>query len=298
MKAQRSGESFINTAVNVICNRSLSGGGFAMFNGGSYRTDATAWAVLALESYGMDSSLSKAACKKLAESQLSDGRIPVIEEEPKSFWPTTLAILAWRKIPGFETELELAVDFLLGTAGLHAPKTERLPESHDTSIKGWPWIENTHSWVEPTSLAILALKACGYENHERVLEAVRMILDRQLPAGGWNYGNTVVFGKQLMPIQESTGHALCALAGFADTNDVISSINYLKREVDRIRTPLTLSWSILGLTAWSNRPVKAGDWISESLALQKKYGNYDTALLAQLIIAYFATYDFLSSFLE
>jgi len=298
MKAKHSGESFIKTAVHVISNRSLSGGGFAMLNGDSYRPDATAWAVLALETYGMDSSFTNAACKRLAGSQLSDGRIPIIAEDPKSFWPTPLAMLAWRKIPGFEPELNLAVNFLLGTTGVHLPKTEGSPVGHDTSIEGWPWIENTHSWIEPTSLAILALKACGYEKHERVLEAVRMILDRQLPAGGWNYGNTVVFGKQLMPIPECTGHALCALAGCAETNDAKLSIDYLNHELDRIRTPLALSWSILGLAAWSNRPVKARDWILESLALQKKYGNYDTALLSQLIIAYCASGDFWSSFLD
>jgi hypothetical protein len=123
-----------------------------------------------------------------------------------------------------------------------------------------------------------------------------MILDRQLPGGGWNYGNTFVFGKQLMPIHECTGLALCALTGYTEPDVVGSSITYLKREIRRIRTPLTLSWSIFGLTAWSNQPDRISDWILESLALQKKYGTYDTATLSQLIVAYFTSGDLLSLF--
>jgi hypothetical protein len=169
---------------------------------------------------------------------------------------------------------------------------------HDTAIKGWPWIENTHSWIEPTSLSILALKDCGHGKHERVIEAVKMLTDRQLPDGGWNYGNTTVFEKKLLPFPESTGHALCALAGSVEPADVRGSIDYLSREAGRVRTPLSLSWSIFGLTAWSNRPSQVQDWVLQSLALQQKYGDYDTALLSQLIICYFTSGNFLSLFLD
>jgi hypothetical protein len=279
-------------------NRSLPEGGFAISRGEPFRADATAWAVLALEAYRGSRDLTVSACRRLSECQLLDGRLSAVDGHPEAYWPTALALFAWKTVPGFEKELDRAIQFLIVSSGKISPKQDNDLVVHDTSIKGWPWIENTHSWIDPTSIAILALKACGYEKHERVLEAVRMILDRQLPAGGWNYGNTVVFGKQLRPIPESTGHALCALAGYAEAKDVKSSINYLNHEVVRIRTPLALSWSILGLTAWSNRPVQARDWILESLALQKKYGTYDTSLLAQLIIAYCTTGDFLSLFLD
>jgi len=123
-----------------------------------------------------------------------------------------------------------------------------------------------------------------------------MILDRQLPDGGWNYGNTFVFGKELLPIPTCTGHALCALAGYTELDVLKLSIDYLNREARKIRTPLSLAWSIFGLTAWSNQPHKAHDWILESLALQSKYGTYDTALLSQLIVAYFTSGNLLSLF--
>ena len=284
----------IKHTIETIQNRSLPEGGFAPYRGEgeSFRPDATGWAVLALEAYGGNRNLTRIACRRLAQSQLTDGRVPVVESHPQSFWPTSLALLAWKKIPGFKQELDLAIKFLLSNRGHHSPKMENDILGHDSSIEGWPWVENTHSWIEPTALAVLALKVCGYTQHERVSEAVRMIRDRQLPSGGWNYGNTFVFGKELPPIPECTGQALCALAGFAAVDDVGLSIDYLKREATRIRTPLALSWSLFGLTAWSRGPLQARDWILESFALQSKYGAYDTTLLSQLIVAYLNSGDF------
>jgi hypothetical protein len=60
---------------------------------------------------------------------------------------------------------------------------------------------------------VIALKATGHLQHDRVREGIRMMLDRQLPHGGWNYGNSVVFGRELRPMPESTGAALTGLAG-------------------------------------------------------------------------------------
>ena len=70
---------------------------------------------------------------------------------------------------------------------------------HDTTLVGWPWVEGTHSWVEPTAMAILALDREGFGDHPRVAEGIRVVLNRALAHGGWNYGNTSVFGRQLRP---------------------------------------------------------------------------------------------------
>jgi hypothetical protein len=192
--------------------------------------------------------------------------------------------------------MELALKFLLDATGRHWPRQKDAPIAHDTSLKGWPWTENTHSWIEPTALSILALKVCGYADHSRILEAKRMILDRQLPSGGWNYGNTRVFGTILRPNPVDTGHALSALAGLTEPSDVELSLDYLHREIEHIRTPLALSWSVFGLSAWSGRPAEACKWILDSLSLQKRYGAYETTLLAQLVVAFFTSGGLLSLF--
>ncbi len=288
------GAKIIKASVEIVRKRSLPEGGFAMHNGESFRPDATAWAVLALEASGNNRDLTIPACRRLAESQHSDGRVSVIVGHPESYWPTSLSILAWKKVPGFEREIELATRFLLATTGKHWPLQDNSVFAHDPSIKGWPWIENTHSWIEPTSLAVLALKVCGYSEHDRVSEAARMILDRQLSSGGWNVGATRVFGNELRSIPEFTGHALSALAGLTELNRVELSLDYLSRKIEQLKTPLALSWSVFGLTAWSYRLPEARNWILDSLALQKRYGIYDTTLLSQLLVAYFTSGGLLS----
>jgi hypothetical protein len=289
-------ESIIESTIQAIRGISLPEGGFACHRGESFRADATAWAVLALEAYPGNRDLTLPACRRLAKSQLSDGRIPEIDGHSESYWPTALAVLAWEKVAGFERQVELALRFLLNATGIHRPKQKNAPIAHDPSIKGWPWIENTYSWIEPTALTMLTLKVCGFAGHNRVLEAKRMILDRQLPSGGWNYGNTRVFRTMLRPNPVCTGYALSALSGLTEPSHVELSLEYLNHEIEHLRTPLSLSWAIFGLAAWPGRIPEVRKLILDSLSLQKRYGTYETTLLAQLIVAYFTTGDLLSLF--
>ena len=69
------GAKIIKDSVETVRKRSLPDGGFAMFRGESFRPDATAWAVMALEANKGNRYLTNIACQRLARSQLSDGRI-------------------------------------------------------------------------------------------------------------------------------------------------------------------------------------------------------------------------------
>ena len=233
------------------------------------------------------------ACRRMAANQLPDGRVVLMKSMGSAWWPTPLAVLAWKKAGGFDSEASAAVNFLLDASGRHLPKEKDSPVGHDTSIRGWSWIENTHSWIEPTAMSILALKANGNGRHDRVLEAVRMIMDRQLPSGGWNYGNTTVFNRELLPMPEHTGQALCSLSDCAQTPEVQKSIDYLKNQLSMLYTPLSLCWCLFGLCAWSVNDLDARDRVLKCLSLQEKFGGYDTTLLAQLLIAYYANGDLL-----
>jgi len=284
-------EKLISNAIDLVCSRALPEGGFSVKGEGIFRPDATAWAVLALIS-GLccDEYISK-ACRHLAQSQLSDGRVPLSTVNHAAYWPTTLAVLAWQKTAHQVDSVQRAVSFLINNTGLLFTKTKESVVEHDTEIKGWPWVENTHSWVEPTSMAVLALRSSGNGEHPRVLEAVRMLLDRQLPSGGWNMGNTLVFGKELLPFPESTGHALTALNSFSNTEVVQKSLDYLNKIIQGLRTPLALAWGLFGLTSWNCRPENYRRLILETLERQEKYGPYDTDLLSQLIVAYYTEAD-------
>jgi len=279
-------ERLIDKSIETIMGRSLKGGGFAQRQNGKFRPDATAWSVLALSTGKNFGDLVENACIRLAASQLPDGRVSVAEDLENAYWPTAPAIFAWKSTRGFENEIKRAAKFLVKTSGLHFPREKNSPNGHDTAIRGWSWIENTHSWIEPTSMAILALKATGNAGHDRVQEAVRMILDRKLPPGGWNYGNTTVFNRELSPTPEHTGQALCALSGFVQRSEIAKSIDYLGKEISILQTPLSLCWGLFGLGAWSIKIRGNRERILNSLSLQQRYGPYDTSLLSQLVIAY------------
>lgn len=268
-----------------IWKRRLPEGGFASRSGGQYRPDATAWAALALRMGGMDPQRLDAAMLRLCKSQAEDGRIALAADQPEAFWPTPLAILAWHNNFGFIQCQSRAAAFLLKTTGNHFKRTSDSPAGHDTNIRGWPWIEGTHSWVEPTSLAMIALRVCGNEGSDRVEEGSRLLRDRQLSRGGWNYGNTTVFGTELGAMPESTGLALSALMGLTARQEVSRSIVMLKESVRTLKTPLSLGWAVLGLAAWGERPGDANDLIDRCLGRQDRYGAYDTPLVGLLAVA-------------
>jgi hypothetical protein len=131
---------------------------------------------------------------------------------------------------------------------------------------------------------VIALKATGHEQHDRVREAIRMMLDRQLPHGGWNAGNTLAFGKELHPNPEGTGAALTGLAGVVGQEKVARSIAYLQGEVDRLGTPISLGWGLLGLAAWDLWPSNGTTLVERCLANQSRYGEYDTSALCLLFL--------------
>jgi hypothetical protein len=272
--------------LETVRARVLSpGGGFAGKAGGGYRPDATAWAVVALKAVGQGADLQKDAQARLAAEQLADGRISLSPQHPETFWPTPLAIFAWHKAAAHREAQARAGHFLLTTTGLHWQREPGSPVEHDPALKGWPWIADTHSWVEPTAMDVMALRITGYGEHERVKEAVRLLLDRQMPGGGWNYGNTKVFGRELFPFPESTGMALNALRGFVPQPQIQKSLDYLTSRLQEVRTPLALGWGLLGLASWGEKPPQALSWITECLGRQGRYGPYDTASLSLLMVA-------------
>ena len=274
-------------ALDDIISRELPDGGFRYLDVGPANPAATAWAVMALKSSGTHLDAAGRGCDWLASIQHTDGRVSAVDGYDEAVWPTPLCILAWKCLQGYGQSIDAAIQFLLTSQGQHKIKDSESPAGHDTSIVGWPWIEKTHSWIEPTSLAMMALKSNGYANHPRTKEAARMIMDRQLPSGGWNYGNITVYGKELLPIPENTGQALCALGGMAGDDSVKTSLRYIVECLHKVRTPMALTWMLYGLGVWSRLPQDWENWVIESLALQKRYGPYDTVLLSQLVSVYF-----------
>jgi len=273
------------TILDKIKNLQLQSGGFPSHHGELERPDATAWALIVLASSQADSTAYDKGSAYLASLQGSDGRICIDRNSSTASWPTALAIMAWNHSLKFQQNRESSVQFLLEFSGQHFPKPENSIIGHDPSILGWPWIADTHSWVIPTGMAMIALQIAGVGQHTRVDQGADMLIDRQLPHGGWNYGNTLAFGKTLHPLPECTGVALQALSTKIPRSRIDRSLDYLLQQPPLLRTPISLAWTILGLSAWGLKPDDTNTLISDSLNLQKRYGTYSLPSLALLYCA-------------
>jgi len=88
----------------------------------------------------------------------------------------------------------------------------------------------------------------------RLLTATRMLMDRACPQGGWNAGNSEVFGVALDPHPDFTAMALLALRGVLDRNEAIiaKSLDYLVLRLMNSESLYSLAWGALALDAWSH----------------------------------------------
>ncbi len=275
----------VQKILKAIKALQLPNGGFPYFPGEEARPDATAWAILGMSSFPDEAEKCRKGREFLQSKQQHEGQICVTIDHPEASWPTSLAILAWENDPVFQSGQDHAIQFLLDFTGNHFANPDPRIVGHDTTIRGWPWVADTHSWVVPTGMALMALRTAGQNLHERVIEGQDMLLNRQLPLGGWNYGSTMVFGRPTPPLPESTAIALQALANHLPQKRVQHSLEYLEEELPHIKTPLSLGWSILALSAWGLRPQHSLELVFASWQRQDRYGTYSLPSLALLLCA-------------
>lgn len=227
--------------------------------------EPTAIAALALLVHGRIDEARRAA-KALANMQdRGTGNVGVRAGETPS-WPTSLAIIAWRAIEKIETisasqQVTQAIDWLLAHRGKAIERSGDF--GHNSELVGWAYAENTHSWVEPTSMAVMALAAADKLEHPAAQEGLAVLLDRQLPGGGYNYGNTYVLGQLIRPHIQPTGIALLALAVTRQEQARIGkSIAWLRRSIGLSTTPISLAWALLGLKSQGEEMQEASGWLA------------------------------------
>lgn len=206
--------------------------------------EAAALGAIALRAHGRD---ADAPLDWLQSQQKEDGGIPVLPSLDQPRWPTSLALWALATA-GRESAAERAAEYLLAHRGIPFERSELM--GHDTTLIGWSWVDETHSWVEPTGYALVGLREAGRAEHARCRSGVAVLLDRCLPDGGWNYGNTRVMSNMLRPFPATTGVALLGLAGEPMVQAIARSLDYLRASVGSLKAPVSLGWSLLALAAW------------------------------------------------
>ena len=216
---------------------------------GEPASEPIAGAAIALAQAGRLEPAARAA-DWLAARQTRMGSVGVTASEDDPAWPTALAMLAWQAVDAerYAKRISRAANWALGQAPTTIPRDPIF--GHDTTIEGWSWAPATHSWLEPTAFYSVALRECGHANHPRRAEAVRLLVDRLLESGGANYGNTTVFGQELLQHVHSSGVAAWALAGEAiEDARLEATLDYLRRSIDEPTGVASLCWAVRGLAA-------------------------------------------------
>lgn len=270
--------SWFDNALDRLCQTAAWG----YHAHGESACEPAAMTALALSAW-QQNARAETVGRWLADLQGKDGSVGVSATQSSPGWPTAWAILAWHAVGGFEANIAQGINWLLATAG---KPLERNPDmGHDTSLVGWPWAEGTHSWLEPTALAVMALRKAGHADHPRTQEAIRLIYDRLLPTGGANFGNTIVMQQTLRPHVQPSGMALMALADIDWLSDkLLATCTYLRQIVGATTTTVSLTYALMGLSAFDQHPYAANDWLT--LAAERTLANDNSAYkLALLLLA-------------
>jgi hypothetical protein len=183
-------------------------------------------------------------------------------------WATAMAMLALNVWPEYQAHVVKAGRWVLTEEGskpgflanlLLTLSSKKKPVILNEDLTGWPWMPGTFSWVEPTSYFLIALKRirrelAGTNVDERIKQGELMIYDRMCQDGGWNYGNSVVYGEKLWPYADITAIALVALQDRRDAPENRVSFAALQKAVKDVNSGLALSWSAICYEIYGHDP--------------------------------------------
>lgn len=186
-----------------------------------------------------------------------------LDQGPENCYHTALALIALRSMasdghmPPAVSRAFTWLDSMVGVENHWLWKWKfRYFDRHvrfDMNKTGWPWVEGTVSWVAPTAMVMLAHRA-WHRNSARLATGEAMLLDRACPEGGWNAGNSEVFGVPLDPHPDFTAMALLALNGrSSEPSPIIAkSLGYLPDRLATSESLYSLAWAALALAAWQH----------------------------------------------
>ena len=247
----------ISSLAETLKSRQMKSGGWAYFDSVQESLEATCLAELALAPERQAS--SSAAILFLLKSQLSAGGWPAFLGDSEGSWTTALALCTLNSTGDFTAAREKAFRWLHAERGREGHwfwrwkfKTSDRNVRFDPDKYGWPWVTGSASWVIPTAFSIIAIEqftVCNRseESEKRIHLGVEMLLDRACVDGGWNSGNSLVYGVPLRPHVEATAIALLALQDEQRTEMVQKSLSWLRQNAASVHSVSSLAWCILTL---------------------------------------------------
>jgi hypothetical protein len=284
-------EESASKVTEILRLRQTSAGSWAEARYAELRTEATSWAVMALAGERDENARNAAelGCRWLMSRQFGEGSIPAFAHPRAPGWTTPLALLAWFA-SGFEGSfVDRAIEWLCRVEVSSPPRSPVF--DHDPSIRGWPWVGSTACWVEPTALAIWALAVWRHADLGRVHEGRRLLLDRALATGGWNYGNPQVFGREQGFQPDMTSLALLALEATGGFPELLreSALARLGVALESGASGRSLGLGLLALEACGRNSARFHERLERAIEVAGQREACDrpigTVALAQLLLA-------------
>ena len=247
----------ISSLAETLKSRQMKSGGWAYFDSVQESLEVTCLAELALAPERQAN--SSAAILFLLKSQLSNGGWPAFLGDSEGSWTTALALCTLNSTGDFTAARDKAFRWLYAERGREGHwfwrwkfKTSDRNVRFDPDKYGWPWVTGSASWVIPTAFSIVAIEqftVCNRseESEKRIHLGVEMLLDRACVDGGWNSGNSLVYGVPLRPHVEATAIALLALQDEQRTEMVQKSLSWLRQNAASVDSVSSLAWCILTL---------------------------------------------------
>jgi len=290
----------LQEAVKILLTSQNSDGGWGAWAGKRSATEITALTLLALRAAHHDDAGELAVRKGkewLIKRQNADGGWPLNDTLKASSWSTAWAMIALSESGQFEERLAKAGNWALEQEGskpgilanlILALTFQKKAVQLNEDLIGWSWTPNSFSWIEPTSYFLLALKKtkrllASKIVEERIRQSELMIYDRMCDTGGWNYGNSSVYGERLWPYPDITAVALIALQDQAERKENQVSLRALSEMTKSTDSGLALSWSAICVSLYGQEDAELRKRLVERFAKTKFLG--ETKAIALGILA-------------
>jgi hypothetical protein len=245
-------------------------GGWGYRPGLQSRVEPTCWVLQALFNVA-DVEGSRETCQRglqfLRSAQLPDGSWPFAAGQEVGCSVTAPACWALLSSKSSPEAVAAGLNWLSQDAPRDAAFLRRWlrrlsPTRHYSrqhgAYRGWGWNPGTSSWVEPTSVALIALGLCPKEllpagANERRQSAEAMLYDRMCPGGGWNCGDPMVYGVPGKSLVIPTAWALIALRGYPQRTENMVSLDWLERNLPDEQGPGSLALAQICLEAYGHK---------------------------------------------
>jgi len=288
----------LELAAKILTSNQNADGGWGAVAGNASNTEATAIALLALQSAAADTPITDKAKSWLVKRQLADGCWPLNDNAKGPSWSTALAMLALSGLAEHRERVVKAGNWLLERAGgkpgllanlIRFVKNQKKVVRLNEDLIGWPWTTDNFSWIEPTSYCLMALKKVKQQLpadklQERIAQAELMIYDRMCDGGGWNYGNSEVYGEKLWPYPDTTALALIATQDHRERRENQLSLRLLKDLALKTDSGLALSWACVCYSLYGQDDADLKNSLADRFAKTGFLGENKTVALAVLAV--------------